>query len=373
MQRLLRVKPGFDTDHLLTLQVPISGHKFDDVPAEPGVGEETRRRFFENALDAVRRVPGVRQAAFTSLLPLSDDPPVMGMYGAHFENDGPEAGRTVFRYAISPEYCSAMGIPLRSGRFLDERDTATAPQAALISESLARSQFPHQDPVGKRLHVGPTDRPWYTVVGVVGDIKQSSLADSDPAAVYLSTRQTWFADQTLSFVVRTSGDPGGLTSAIKNAIWSVDRNQAIVRVVTMTRLAEISEAERRFVLMLFAAFASVALLLASAGIYGVLSGMVSERTREIGVRAALGASRRDILALILRKGMLLTLFGIVIGFVAAAAAGKALTSLLFGTSPLELTTYVEVAAILATVSAIASAAPAWRASRVDPSITLRAE
>jgi putative ABC transport system permease protein len=191
--------------------------------------------------------------------------------------------------------------------------------------------------------------------------------------VYLSTRQTWFADETLSFVIRTSGDPSALAPAVKNAIWSIDRNQPIVRVVTMNELMRISEAERRFVLILFAAFGITALLLAAVGIYGVLSGSVNERMREIGVRAALGATRRNILTLVLRDGLTLTAAGIAIGLVGAAAASGALTTLLFGISRLDFATYLGVVALLALVAAIACATPAWRASRVDPSITLRAE
>ena len=374
MQSLLRVDPGFDTGHLLTLQVQTSGHEFDELPAAPGRGEAARRRFFEQALEAVRRVPAVSQAAFTSVLPLSDDPPAMSMYGAGFQNDASDASRTsVFRYAISPRFCLAMGIPLRSGRYLDERDTSSAPQSALISESLARSRFPHQDPIGKRLTIGPPNRPWYTVVGVVGDIKQTSLSINDSAAVYLSTRQTWFADETLSFVIRTWGDPSAVSSSVKAAIWSVDRNQPIVRVVTMQHLVEISEAERRFVLVLFAVFGSVALILAAVGIYGVLSGSVNERTREIGVRAALGASRGDILSLVLADGLLLAAAGIAIGLCGAAAASQGLESLLFGISGLDPLTYLGVVLLLAAVAAIACATPAWRASRVDPAIILRAE
>lgn len=373
MRRLLLVDPGFAAGHLLTLQVQTSGHQFDELPTAPGRGEALRRRFFEQALDAVRRVPGVRQAAFTSVLPLSDDPPPISMYGARFENDGPEGGRTVFRYAISPQYCQTMGISLRSGRFLEERDRASAPQSALISESLARRQFPHQDPIGKRVWVGPTDRPPYTVVGIVGDVKQSSLANSDSAAVYLSTRQTWFADETLSFVIRTAGDPSSVAPAVKNAIWSIDRNQPIVRVITMQHLMDISEAERRFVLILFSIFGGAALVLAAVGIYGVLSGSVNERTREIGVRAALGASRRDILALVLRDGLLLTAMGMAIGVAGATAASAVLRSLLFGTSRIDPLTYSMVIGLLALVAVMACAVPAWRASRVDPAGILRAE
>jgi len=295
------------------------------------------------------------------------------MYGARFENDRPDGGHNVFRYAISQQYCQAMGIALRSGRYLDERDSETAPYAAVISESLARSQFPGQDPMGKRLHIGPPDRPWYTVVGVVADVKQSSLAINDADAVYLDMRQTWFADDSFSFVVRTSGDPAALAPAVKNAVWSVDRNQPIVRVMTMQHLVEVSEAERRFVLTLFGAFGCVALVLAAVGIYGVLSGSVNERTREIGVRAALGASRRDLLTLVLRDGLRLAAMGMGIGIAGAAAASQGLKSLLFGISRLDPLTYLGVVLLFAFVAAFACATPAWRASRIDPAVTLRGE
>jgi len=373
MRRLLAVEPGFDSSHLLTMQVVTSGHQFDNETAASDAGDRTRRRFFEQAVDAVRRVPGVEGAAFTSLLPLSDDPPVDALYGAQFEDQGADAGYNVFRYAVSPGYCQTMGIPLLSGRFLDERDMPSAPQAALISASMAKRHFGSQNPLGKRLHVGPRDRPWYTIVGVVGDVKQTSLAINETDAVYLSSEQTWFADDTLSFVIRTRGQPAELTAAIESAIWSIDKNQPVVRVMTMDRMIAITEAERRFVLILFEAFGIVALVLAAVGIYGLLSGNVTERAREIGVRAALGASRGDILALILRDGMRLAALGIFVGLCGAIAATRSITTLLFGTSPLDPIAWVSVVLMLAGVSAIACWAPAWRASRVDPSITLRAQ
>jgi putative ABC transport system permease protein len=373
MQRLLAVDPGFNPSHLLTMQVQSFGHQFDDLPSAPGMGSSRRLRFFEQALDAVRRVPGVQQAAFTSLLPLSDDPPVGGTYGAQFEDEDPQTGHNVFRYAVSPDYCQTMSLHLLSGRCLDERDTATAPQAALISESLAMSHFGSHDPLGKRLHVGPRDRPWYSVVGVVGGVKQTTLAINQHDAVYISTRQSWFPDNTLSLVIRTRDSDTALMPALESAIWSVDKGQPIVRVMTMDRMMAVTEAERRFVLILFEAFGLMALLLAVVGIYGVLSGNVAERTREIGVRAALGASRGDILALILRDGMRLTALGIAIGLCGAFAAAQGLRTLLFETSLLDPIAWTGVVVILVSVSAIASWAPAWRASRVDPSIALRAE
>jgi len=373
MTRLLRVDPGFSTAHLLTMQVETFGHQFDELPSAPGVGDSTRRRFFEQALEQVRRVPGATSAAFTSVLPLSDDPSWVSSYGAVFENEDPQHGADVFRYAVSPGYCQTMGIPLLRGRFLDERDIDGAPQAALISESLARRQYPGQNPIGKRLHVGPRDRPWYTVVGVVGDVKQASLALNEPNAVYLSTAQTWFADDTLSLVVKTRGDAAALAPAVRDAIWSVDKDQPIVRVATMDQLLALLVAERRFVLVLFEAFGLVALVLAATGTYGVLSGSVTERTREIGVRSALGATRADILALVVRQGMMLTLLGAVIGLMAGVAASSAIAALLFGVSRFDPVTYGGVTALLLSVSAIACFVPALRAASIDPIRALRNE
>jgi len=360
LERLFAVPPGFDTSHLLTMQTQYSGHRYDDGNA--------RRRFLTQALEAVRPVPGVAAAAFTSLLPLSGDQ--YGVYGTRFED-----GRSydTFRYASTPGYCQTMGIPLRRGRLLDQHDTAGAPRAVMISESLARRQFPGKDPVGQRLHLGPLNGPWYTIVGVVDDVKQGSLADRQGDGAYITPAQSWFADDAMSLVIRTHGDAAALAPAIKKAIWSVDKDLPIVRVATMGALLATSESQRRFAMIVFEAFALVALVLAATGIYGVLSGNVTERTREIGVRSALGASRGDILTLVVRQGMQLTGLGVAIGLIGAAAASRALITLLFGVSPLDPVTYFGVVTLAAAVSALACWVPAWRAARVDPSVTLRAE
>jgi len=359
-ERLFAVDPGFSASHLLTMQVQMSGHRFD--------GDGVRHRFFEQALEAVRQVPGVKATAFSSLLPLSGEQ--YGVYGAQFEN---KAAYDVFRYVVTPEYFEVTGIPLRRGRLLDVHDVAGSPPAVLISESLARSQFPNQDPIGQRVHVGPTNRPSYNVVGVVGDVKQTSLAESQPEAVYITPRQSWFADDAMSLVVRADGDAAALAPAVQKAIWSVDKDQPIVRVATMDNLLATSAAQRRFALIVFQAFAVVGLILAATGIYGVLAGSVSERTREIGIRSALGASPRDILALVFRQGLTLTGIGIVVGLMGAAIASGALITLLFGVSRLDPITYLGVIVLLLSVSGIACWVPARRAARVDPSITLRAE
>jgi putative ABC transport system permease protein len=293
-----------------------------------------------------------------------------GAYGAKFEND---AGYEVFRYAVTPGYFATAGITLRHGRLLNDRDTAETPQAVVISESLARKQFPNQDPVGSRVHIGPLNRPWYTVVGVVNDVKQSSLGGSETDATYIATSQSWFADDALTLVVRARGDAAALAPAIRKAIWSVDKDQPIVRVATMDSVLSGSEAQRRFALILFEAFALVALALAAIGIYGVLSGSVTERTRELGIRSALGASRGSILALVLRQGMKPTGVGIALGLAGAMVSTQGLATLLYGITRLDPATYLGVIVLLLGVSAIACWLPARRAARVDPAITLRAE
>ncbi|MFZ0063511.1 MAG: ABC transporter permease [Pyrinomonadaceae bacterium] len=364
LQRLFAVDPGFDTSHLLTLQIQTSGQRFND--------DSTTHRFFAQALEAVRDVPGVTAAALTSQLPLSGDSDIYGLQFESSPND-PEQDHGVYRYAVTPGYLQTIGIPLRSGRLLDEHDVAGAPVAVLINESFAKRKFPGQDPIGQRVHIGRTDLPWYTIVGVVGDVKQTSLAVSQSDAVYITPTQWYFADNTMSLVVRARSDAASLAPAIRNAIWSVDKDQPIVRVATMDNLLAASAAERRFALILFQAFALVALVLAATGIYGVLSGSVTERTREFGVRLALGASRGDILALVLRQGMTLTGLGVVIGLSGAVAASQAIVTLLFGISRLDPITYLGVIALLVGVSVIACWVPARRATKVDPLVALRYE
>jgi putative ABC transport system permease protein len=364
LERLFAVAPGFDSSGLLTMQVQTSGQRFNE--------DSATYSFFARALEAARRVPSVAAAALTSQLPLSGD---FDAYGGHFEASPsrPAASYSVFRYAVSAGYLETMRIPLRRGRLLDERDRAGAPLVALISESLARRRFGGESPIGHRLRIGPQDGSPYTIVGVVGDVRQMSLALSETNAIYTSATQWRFADNAMSLVIRARGDPAALAPAVRRAIWSVDKNQPIVRVATMDGLVAASAAERRFALIVFEAFALAALVLAAAGIYGVLSGSVAERTREMGVRAALGASRGSIVALVLRQGATLTGVGIAVGLAASAAATQAIAAMLFGVSRLDLPTYVGVIALLQVVSAIACWVPAWRVSRTDPASTLRAE
>ena len=363
LERLFSVDPGFDASHLLTIEVQESGNRY--------VKDDARARLFDQVIEAVRHIPGVESAAFVDQLPLSGD---YDVYGIEYESL-PHQEDGAFRYAVSPDYFETMRIPLRRGRFLNERDRTNAPVAVLISESLAKHRFHDTDPIGQRVRMGPDvgrgDAPWAAVVGVVGDVRQLSLAVGDAEAFY-TTHWAW-VDNVQSLVIRTRGDAAALVPAVRNAIWSIDKDVPLPRIATMQSLVSATEADRRFALILFEVFALVALILAATGIYGVLSGTVNERTREIGVRAALGASRGDILSLIVRQGITLTFFGIAIGLLGAVAATYALVTLLWGISRLDPITYGGVIAMLFAISAIACWIPAWRAAQVDPAITLRAE
>ena len=363
VQRLFSISPGFESSNLLTMQVQTSGKRFDKPASD---------HFFAHTLDAVRQVPGVRAAAFTSQLPLSGD---LSEYGVLFENPdlNAQGGVPVFRYSVSPGYIAAIGIPLRRGRLLESRDDATAPRVALVSDSLAR-KFGGETTIGSRIRIGAAaGAPWYTIVGIVGDVKQTSLSADRTDAVYVTPEQWSFADNPMSLVVRTHDRSAALAPEIRKAIWSVDKDQPVMRVSTMDALVANTAAERRFALVLFQAFSAVALLLSAIGIYGVLATSVAERTREIGVRSALGATRGRILALVLRQGLSLTLIGAGIGVAGGLLASRGLVTLLFNTTRFDPLTYVAVVALLLSIALLACWIPAWRAARVDPSVALRSQ
>jgi putative ABC transport system permease protein len=365
LARLLSVPPGFDPSGVITMQVEAAGHQYD-------AGDATYR-FFTEALDAVDRTPGVAAAAFTSQVPLSGQG---DGYGFTLESV-PADTLNAFRYVVTPGYLSVMHIPVMRGRSFEAQDVRGAPEVMLISQSLAKREFAGVDPVGQHIKAGPAlsdgTQPWATIVGVVADVRQDSLALSDANAFYMPMGQWSWVDNVQSLVVRTASDPASLAPALERAIWSVDKDQPITRVTTLSTLVNASTADHRFVLELFAGFAGVALLLAGIGIYGILSGVVAERTREIGVRSALGASRTAILALVGRQGMALAAFGIAIGLAGALLASRAIAVLLFGVTPLDPITYLSMIGVLALVSGLACWLPAWRATRVDPAITLRLE
>jgi putative ABC transport system permease protein len=368
VDRLLSTMPGFDAATLLTMQIVATGYR-DESP-------DATLQYFQSVLEAVRAVPGVTDAALTTQLPLSGD---FDEYGLAFEsssqtpNDSPGA----LRYVVTPAWFRTMGIPLLQGRLLDAQDRPGAPEAVLLSESLAKRWFGDRNPIGERLRIGPEigqpDRPWDVVVGVVGDVKQASLALGPPDAFYVTMGQWMWVDAVQSIVIRTDGDPAALVPAVKQAIWSVDSAPPIARIATMEELVAASEAERRFALMVFGIFAVAALVMAGLGLYGVIAGSVAERTREIGLRSALGATPAQILSLVVRQGMTLAAVGVAIGLAGAAAATRGLTTLLYGVTSLDPLTYGGTIVLLAAVCVASCWLPARRAARLDPTIALRGE
>ncbi|HEX3927895.1 MAG TPA: ABC transporter permease [Gemmatimonadales bacterium] len=368
VSRLLSVTPGFDAENIATMQVALAGHRYDSTTA--------RYEFFERALEAVRQLPGVTTAAFTTQLPLSGD---LDSYGTQFEglpDSNATASAALWRYVVTADYFRAMHIPLVRGRLFDQRDGPSSAEAVLLSASYAKRVFGDRDPIGQRMRAGPeigdSTRPWATVVGVVGDVKQQSLAFGQTDAFYVPLGEWPWVDGVQSLVVRTSVAPITVVPAIRRAIWSVDR-EPITRATTMEDLVAGSEAQRHFALSIFEVFALAALALAGIGLYGILAGSVTERTREIGVRAALGATQSEIVALVVREGLMVALTGLAIGVVITFEATRAVGSLLFGISRFDLATYLAVAGILTAVAVAACWIPAWRGARVDPNVALRAE
>jgi putative ABC transport system permease protein len=375
VDRLLSTAPGFEAANVLTMQIDATDLRFESVTCCWVVQERSSDALLESlqsALDAVRAVPGVESAAFTTQLPLSGD---SDTYGVLFESE--TRFYPALRYIVTPDWFTTMGIPLLDGRLLDAGDRPGAPEAIVLSESFAKSRFGDRSPIGERLRIGPEtsepNRPWDIVVGVVGDVKHTSLGLGSSEAVYVALGQWVWVDLDQSLVVRTQGDPALLVPAIRQAITSVNSAPAIARVATMEDLVAASEADRRFVLQVIAIFAVAALVLAALGLYGVIAGSVAERTREIGLRSALGATRANILSLVLSQGMMLAALGLAIGLAGAAAATRSLTTLLYGVTSLDPLTYGGVVVLLALVSAAACWLPAWRAARIDPTAALRSE
>jgi putative ABC transport system permease protein len=364
VDRLMAVPTGFDAAGVVTMQVTITGTAITTNP-------EAQARY-EQVLAAVREVPGVVGAALTNQLPLGGGNDGYGISRASVaDGENPFVG-TGFRYTVTPSWFETMGIQLKRGRLLGPEDLRDAPMAILINESLAARRFGDRDPIGERLRIGPPREDPGTIVGVVADVRHTSLAAASDA-FYVAMGQWGWVDFTQSLVVRTAADPASFVDPIKQAIWSVDSTLPVMRITTMAELVDASEARRTFALSAFAAFGFAALLLAGMGVYGVMEGRVTERTREIGLRSALGATPRRIAAFVLGQGLILAAIGLVIGLAATVGATQGIASLLFGVEPFDPVTYLGVAALLLAVAFIASYAPAFRAARIDPAITLRAD
>jgi putative ABC transport system permease protein len=363
---LNRVDPGFRADHLLTVEVYRSvSDGSEDANWRNWTG------FYQQLLARIRALPGVDSAGATLALPIQGQ-----VWNAGFKIDGrpfgslseqPQADVRI----VSNNYFDVMKIPLRSGRYFSEYDTKNSPRVAVINETLARRYWPHEDPAGRSIQMGAFGAGRCVIVGIVGDIRQTNLADEPTPGIYIPYTQEAMPWQTL--VVRAKNDPMSLAEPIRREVAALDSQQPVAHIATMDQLIETSAAQPRFRTALLGSFAGVALLLSAVGIYGVMAYAVSQRKHEIGIRMALGAERSNVFGMVLRQGAWLAGMGIAIGLVAAAGVTRLLSSFLYGVRARDPFTFVAVALLLLVTALFACCVPARRATGVDPMVALRYE
>ena len=363
--RVQQVEPGFVAQNVLSMRLSVAGTTYEKQPR--------RMSFYQQLWDRIRQMPGVESAGGSSILPLSGG----NSWGSiSIEGYVPESGQSMIQAdgrVATVGYFETMKTPLIRGRFFTEQDTPESPKVAIIDENMASTYWPGVDPVGKRLKWGrvESDSPWLTVVGVVARVKQYALDTDSRVAFYTPHQQSPYGGMYV--VVRTATDPLSVAAAISREARAMDPNVPIYDVKSMEQRLTESLARRRFAMLALGVFAVVAMILAAVGIYGVMSYSVTQRTREIGIRMALGAPTQGVLKLIVGQGMLLAGVGVGIGLAGAVATTRLMASLLYGTSPTDPVTFAAIGALLASVALLACYIPARRATKVDPMVALRYE
>jgi putative ABC transport system permease protein len=364
--KLQRVSPGFNPDHILTMHLTLPRAKYDS--------DEKITSYYRQLIDRVTAVRGVEAAGLSISLPpnnleVSDS---FSIEGKPWPQGASEP--IVPIVSTSPEYFTALGVTLLQGRGFNATDQEGSPPVVIINQTLAERYFAGETAIGRRFKIGGADRPrnpWMEIVGVVGDVKYSGLDVKPEPAYYMPLAQS--AWRAAYLVVRAPLNPTGLAPAIREQIWALDKDMPIAKVTTMDRLLAESVAQPRFRTLLLGIFAALALVLASVGIYGVISYSVTQRTHEIGIRMALGAQARDVSKLVIREGVALALIGVTIGLAASLALTRLMESLLFEVSTTDQSIFAGVGALLVAVAVLACWIPARRASRVDPMVALRCE
>ncbi|HEY6384549.1 MAG TPA: ABC transporter permease [Candidatus Acidoferrum sp.] len=361
--RLQNVAPGFNPRNVLTFELALNGHRYGD--------KQTIENTYRQLWTALEQIPDAVAAGGITALPLSQ---AFAWTPITVEGRTPLPGEKFLNAdarVVGGRYFQAMEIPLRSGRFFNAEDIGGKTPVVMIDEFMAEQLWPGQDAVGKRIHMVESEEPWLTVVGVVGRVKHESL-DSDPRiAFYLA--QTQYPTRALTLVVRSHGEPSALSRAIKQELRGIDPDLPMYSVRTMDERVAESLARRRFSMLLLGLFAGAALALATIGIYGVMAFLVNQGTREIGIRMALGATRHEILKLVVLKGMTLAVSGVVIGLAAALVLTRLMRSLLFGISAADPATFGAISLLLTLVALLATYFPARRAARIEPILCLRSE
>lgn len=363
--RLRQVDLGFDTSHVLAAEIPLPSFDRDTAARAP--------EFYDAVLERARTIPGVRVAAAATSIPFGATAyPAAMEVEAHPTPPGAGPAEPI-RTTVTPDYFRALGIPVLRGRAFTDADRAGAPAVAIIDATAAKTFWPTEDAIGQRIrYVWLHD--WITIVGVVGTVMRDSLSGSAQPSLYVPMAQASFAGE-MQIVIRTTGAvrTGDLASQLRGVVVAVDPAVPVTDVRPLDGLVAASASRTRFSVVLLVLFAAVALLLGATGIYGVMTAAVSRRTREIGVRMALGATAHSALRLVLRESALVTIAGILIGIGGAIATGHLLRGLLFGVGAVDVPVLIAVAALLATVTLLASLAPARRAARVDPVVAIRSE
>ena len=324
----------------------------------------------EEMIQRLRALPGVESVAMAGQIPLGGNG---DRWGFHVQGRvaGPQ-DPSVERYSVTPDYFSVMRVPLRRGRLFTEADRAGTEQVMLVGEQTARTVWPNDDPIGQHVRIGGADTgPWRTIVGVVGDVRHEELAAPPTMQMYTPTAQV--TDSFLTVIIRSGGDPATLAAVARQTIWSIAGDVPVYQVSPLADLVAKSVAPRRFVMILLEVFGAVALLMTAIGVYGVISYAVAERTREIGIRAALGASSRDIVRLIVGGGLSVVSAGLGVGVIVALVATQYLDASLYHVGARDPLTFVIVTVVLFTVALAAQVIPIARAMRIQPTVALRQE
>jgi putative ABC transport system permease protein len=359
---LLSVSPGFEADRVLTARLALTSRLYSDV----------RRiaTFQRELLARVNRLPGARSAGFGGYLPLGGSG---NSWAPAIEGRAPlSPGERIEYRPVTPGYIESLAIPLVEGRLLTDADREDAPAVAIVNLAAARRYWPNESPIGRRLQIdgGP---PWRTVIGVVGDVRHQGLDAAAQPELYIPFAQTPYPNSTMTLVVRTSSDPRTFATRVKEVLAAIDPNLPLTRVQTMDDVLRGSVGAPRFRALLLGGFSFIALMLAAVGVYGVMSYFVTERRREFGIRAALGATRADLLRLVLGRSTPLIAAGIALGLTAGVALARIVRTLLFGVTPFDVVTLIVVSVLLTSVALVACYVPARRASRIHPVHVLRGD